>query len=131
MAELARKIERIAKHALWAIIGFFFGKKKSPPLPINFTSAASVLVIRTDRLGDVVLSTPVYKSIKKSFPHLRVSVIVNRSNMSILTDNPNVDEIIPFSLKNLGTIIKQLRCNGFDIAFTLNKKRSDYAKFFV
>ena len=129
MAELARKIERIAKHALWAIIGFFFGEKNSPPLPINFTSAASVLVIRTDRLGDVVLSTPVYKSIKKSFPHLRVSVIVNRSNMSILTDNPNVDEIIPFAPKNIGTIIKQLRCNGFDIAFTLNKKFSVIASF--
>jgi len=129
MAELARKIEHIAKHALWAIIGFFFGKKKSPPLPINFTSASSVLVIRTDRLGDVVLSTPVYESIKKSFPHLRVSVIVSRSNTPILTDNPNVDKIIPFDPKNLGTIIKQLRCNRFDIAFTLNKKFSVIASF--
>ena len=129
MAELARKIERIAKHALWAIIGFFFGKKKSPPLPINFTSASSVLVIRTDRLGDVVLSTPVYESIKKSFPHLRVSVIVNRSNIPILTDNPNVDEIIPFDPKNIGIIIKQLRYNEFDIAFTLNKKFSVIASF--
>ena len=101
MAELARKIEHIAKHALWTIIGFFFGKKKSPPLPINFTSASSVLVIRTDRLGDVVLSTPVYESIKKSFPHLRVSAVVSRSNVPILTNNPNVDEIIRFDLKNL------------------------------
>ena len=124
MAELARKIEHIAKHALWAIIGFFFGKKKSPPLPINFTSASSVLVIRTDRLGDVVLSTPVYESIKKSFPHLRVSAVVSRSNVPILTNNPNVDEIIPFDLKNLGATIKQLRHNRFDIAFTLNKKFS-------
>ena len=129
MAELARKIEHIAKHALWAIIGFFFSKKKSSPLPINFTSASSVLVIRTDRLGDVVLSTPVYESIKKSFPHLRVSVIVNRSNMPILTDNPNVDKIIPFDAKNIGTFIKQLRYNEFDIVFTLNKKFSVIASF--
>ncbi len=129
MAELARKIEHIAKHALWAIIGFFFSKKKSSPLPINFTSASSVLVIRTDRLGDVVLSTPVYESIKKSFPHLRVSVIVNRSNMPILTDNPNVDKIIPFDPKNIGTFIKQLRYNEFDIVFTLNKKFSVIASF--
>ena len=129
MAELARKIEHIAKHALWAIIGFFFSKKKSSPLPINFTSASSVLVIRTDRLGDVVLSTPVYESIKKSFPHLRVSVIVNRSNMPILTDNPNVDKIIPFDAKNIGTFIKQLRYNELDIVFTLNKKFSVIASF--
>ena len=124
MAELARKTERIAKHVLWVIIGLFSSKKKPPPLPINFTSVSSVLVIRPDRLGDVVLSTPVYESIKKSFPHLRVSAVVSRSNVPILTNNPNVDEIIPFDLKNLGATIKQLRHNRFDIAFTLNKKFS-------
>ena len=67
MAELARKTERIAKHVLWAIIRLFSSKKKSPPLPINFTSVSSVLVIRPDRLGDVVLSTPVYESIKMHY----------------------------------------------------------------
>ena len=129
MAELARKTERIAKHVLWVIIGLFSSKKKPPPLPINFTSVSSVLVIRPDRLGDVVLSTPVYESIKKSFPHLRVSAVVSRSNVPILTNNPNVDEIIPFDLKNLGATIKQLRHNRFDIAFTLNKKFSVIASF--
>ena len=124
MAELARRIARIAKHVLWAVIGLFSSKTSSPPLPINFTSTSSVLVIRPDRLGDVVLSTPVYESIKKSFPHLRISVVVSHSNVPLLTDNPNVNEIISFNPKNLGTTIKQLRHNKFDIAFTLNKKFS-------
>ncbi|SVE38828.1 uncharacterized protein METZ01_LOCUS491682, partial [marine metagenome] len=70
MAELIRKIEHIAKHVLWTAIGIFSGKKKPLSLPIDFASASSVLVIRPDRLGDVILSTPVYESIKKSFPHL-------------------------------------------------------------
>ena len=124
MAELARKIERIAKHVLWLIIGLFFSKKIPPPLPINFNSLSSVLVIRPDRLGDVVLSTPVYESIKNSFPHLQVTVVVRSNNAPILTDNPNIDKIISFDLKNFGTTIKQLRQNRFDIAFTLNKKFS-------
>jgi len=124
MAGLARKIERIAKHALWVAVGSISGKKKPLSLPINFASALSVLVIRPDRLGDVVLSTPVYESIKKSFPHLRVSVVVSRSNTPILTNNPNVDEIIPFDSRNPGATIKQLRRNRFDVVFTLNKKFS-------
>ena len=107
----------------------FLEKKKPLPLPINFASALSVLVIRPDRLGDVVLSTPVYESIKKSFPHLRVSVVVSRGNTSILTNNPNVDEIISFDSRNLGATIKQLRRNRFDVVFTLNKKFSAVASF--
>ena len=129
MAELARKIERTVKHALWTIVvGSFFRKKKSPPtLPIDFISISSVLVIRPDRLGDVVLSTPVYESIKNSFPHLRVSALVNRNNVPVLTNNPNVDEIISFDPRNPGTTIRQLRLNKFDIVFTLNKKFSAIA----
>ena len=96
MAELARKIVRIAKHVLWATIKSTLGKKTPISLPINFTSASSVLVIRPDRMGDVILSTPVYESIKKSFPHLQVNVLVNRVNVPVLADNPNIDKIIPF-----------------------------------
>jgi ADP-heptose:LPS heptosyltransferase len=131
MAQLARKAEHMAKHALWSIIGYFLGKKKPSPLPIDFSSLSSVLVIRHDRLGDVVLSTPVYESIKRSFPHLRVSVVVTRSNLPILVNDPNVDKIIPFDQKNISTIIKQLRSNEFDIAFTLNKKFSAIASLFA
>ena len=124
MAKLARKLERTAKHVLWATIGLVSGKKSPPPLPLNFSSASSVLVIRPDRLGDVVLSTPVYESIKNSFPDLRVSALVNRVNVPILADNPNIDEIIPFNLGKPGAILRQLRRNKFDVVFTLNKKFS-------
>ena len=109
MAGLLRKIGSIIKNVFWTNIGSIARKRKQIPLPINFSSALSVLVIRPDRLGDVVLSTPVYASIKKSFPHLQVSVLVSHSNAPILTNNPNVDEIISFNSKNLRTIIKKIR----------------------
>lgn len=127
MAQLARKAEHVAKRALWNIIGSYLGKKKPSPLPLDFSLLSSVLVIRHDRLGDVVLSTPIYESIKKSFPHLRVSVVVNSCNLPILSDNPNIDEIISFDKNNLIRLIKQLRSNKFDVVFTLNKKFSAIA----
>ena len=124
MAELARKIERTAKNFLWSAIGLVSGRKSPPSLPMDFASARSVLVIRPDRLGDVVLSTPVYESIKKSFPHLRVSALVDRVNVSILANNPYIDEIIPFDPGCPGAVLGKLRRNRFDVVFTLNKKFS-------
>jgi len=127
MAGLVRKIRSIITNALWTSIGSIARTRKKATLPINFSSALSVLVIRPDRLGDVVLSTPVYASIKKSFPHLRVSALVSHSNVPILTNNPNVDEIISFDSKELGAIIKKIRHKKFDVVFTLNKKFSTTA----
>ena len=127
MAGLFHKIRSIIKYALWTSIGSIARTRKQTTLPINFSSALSVLVIRPDRLGDVVLSTPVYASIKESSPHLRVSVLVSHSNAPILTNNPNVDEIISFDSKNLGAIIKKIRRKRFDVVFTLNKKFSSTA----
>ena len=121
MAGLVRKVGSIIKSVLWTSIGSIARARKHFPLPINFSSALSVLVIRPDRLGDVVLSTPVYASIKKSFPHLRVSALVSHSNVPILTNNPNVDEIVSFDSKNLGAIIKKIRRKRFDVVFNINK----------
>ena len=64
MFQLARILERSAKYILWSAIGLFSSKKISPTLPLNFADADSVLVIRSDRMGDVILSTPVYESKK-------------------------------------------------------------------
>ena len=127
MVELARKIERIVKHFLWSALGLILGSKSPPSLPLNFASICSVLVIRPDRLGDVVLSTPVYESIKKSFPHLHVSVVLDRVNVPILADNPNIEEVFPFDSKSPLGIIRQLRRKRFDVVFTLNKKFSAIA----
>jgi len=127
MAELGRKLERIAKNVLWDAIGLVSVSKNSPALPLDFASSCSILVIRPDRMGDVVLSTPVYETIKKSFPHLQVSVLVNKVNASILADNPNIEEVIPFNPKNPLGVIRQLRRKRFDTVFTLNKKLSTTA----
>ncbi|MCH8157183.1 MAG: glycosyltransferase family 9 protein [Nitrospinae bacterium] len=128
MAELARTLERKAKHALWRITGLAFsGTRTPPPLPIDFASVRSVLVLRPDRMGDVVLSTPVYESIKRSFPEIRVTALVDRANTALLSDNPNVDEIVALDRKRPGCAIRKLRRHHFDVVFTLNKKFSTTA----
>lgn len=125
MAELARTLKQKAKHALWNIIGLVRSITRTRSvLPINFASVRSVLVLRPDRLGDVVLSTPVYESIKLSFPKIHVTALIDRANTSILTGNPNIDEITELNRKRPLRIFQKLRRHHFDVIFTLNKKFS-------
>jgi len=58
------------------------------------TAINNVLLVRTDRLGDVILSTPVATTIKKHFPGCRVSFLARIETRPILESHPHVDEII-------------------------------------
>ncbi|HEY6626467.1 MAG TPA: lipopolysaccharide heptosyltransferase family protein, partial [Ignavibacteriaceae bacterium] len=55
-----------------------------------------ILVVRIDRIGDVVLSTPIPREINKAYPESFVAVLVRKYTRDIYLNNPHVDEIILF-----------------------------------
>jgi len=117
---------------LWNLVGACAGKAPNPPdLPLDFTGIQTVLVIRPDRLGDVVLSTPVYETLKKAFPHLHISVLAASAQAELLADNPNISQVFVFDPKQPLNVFRQLRDEQFDLALTLNKKFSATATFFT
>jgi ADP-heptose:LPS heptosyltransferase len=52
-----------------------------------------ILVVALEPLGDVVLSTPVYASLKSKYPCSRITVMVGKWASEILSNNPYIDEI--------------------------------------
>jgi heptosyltransferase III len=125
-------LEKKTKGLLWKLIGACTGKAPNPPeLPLDFTDIKTVLVIRPDRLGDVVLSTPVYETLKNSFPHINISVLTESSQAGLLVDSPNINRVLAFDPKQPLAIFRQLRDEHFDLTITLNKKFSATATFFA
>jgi len=53
-----------------------------------------ILIARPDRIGDVVLSTPIPRELKKTFPDCFVAVLIREYTKDIYLNNPHVDEII-------------------------------------
>jgi len=79
-----------------------------------------VLFIRIDRIGDLVLSTPILRNLKNVFAGCELTVLASNSNHSILFNNPYVDRVIVYNqnqnfFKKLTTVIK-LRSFDFDYA---------------
>ena len=68
-----------------------------------------ILIVRPDRIGDVVLSTPIPREIKKTFPDAFVAVYLRNYTKDIYLNNPFVDEIITndFEDKSLSTFLKR------------------------
>ncbi len=57
-------------------------------------SPKHILVIRWDRIGDMVLSTPVFQTLKAAYPEAAIDVLASSSNAPIVAEHPAVDEVI-------------------------------------
>ena len=87
----------------------------------DLESLRSVLIIRPDRLGDVIMSIPVYESIKRSLPHIRTTVLVKPGPAEVLKGNPFIDQIIYFNPNRPWSFFDELFKGSFDLAIVLNQ----------
>lgn len=95
------------------------------------------LIARIDRIGDVVLSTPLPREIKRIYPDSFVAVFVREYTKDIYLNNPLVDDIIIYDEndKSFESFIKQvqlIRSYKFNYAFMLlPDERLNYILFFA
>ncbi len=90
----------------------------------------SFIVFRLDSLGDVVMTTPLFRALKKAHPGSRCTVVVEECYRPLLATNPHIDEILTLPkvrpawlpqrarrlLSAIGLYWRRLRGRRFDYA---------------
>ncbi len=98
-------------------------------MPISLLSkrALRILVTRTDRIGDLVLSTPIFSSLRKAYPKAHIACLTFSENREIIEGNPFLDEVILYDKKGsergiLGNILfsRRIAKKKFDIVIHLH-----------
>lgn len=57
-------------------------------------SPLSIIIFRLDAMGDVVMTTPLFRELKRAFPDSHCTVVVRRAVRPLLVTNPHIDEIL-------------------------------------
>jgi heptosyltransferase-2 len=82
-----------------------------------------ILLVRTDRLGDVILSTPAATALKKHFADAHVTFLVRRYTAEITRCHPHVDETLEIDGDEIAgktrRLVQALRKRKFDAAVML------------
>jgi len=93
---------------------------------INLRGRERFLVIRTDRIGDVVLSTPVLEAVKSHFPHSHLCMMVSPYAEEVVKNNPYLDDVIiddyenrHRGIKGFWELVKKIRKKNFDVGILL------------
>ena len=105
---------------------------------MNMKAKEKILVIQTAFLGDLILSTTLFKKIKLKHPDSHITLIVNKGTEQILSNNPNIDTILPVdkkqTFKNPLKFIKflfELQKENFSICYSPHfSHRSSLISFF-
>ncbi|MCX5716643.1 MAG: glycosyltransferase family 9 protein [Candidatus Omnitrophica bacterium] len=86
-----------------------------------------ILIIRTDRLGDLVLTTPVFKALREAYPGAYIVVMTKPDTALVLKNNPHINEVIIYDkdgeYKSMFANIRfamALRKKKFDLAIVLD-----------
>ena len=89
----------------------------------------NILLIRLSSLGDIVLTSPAIRAVRQHFPQAHISMLVGKQSADLLTENPHLDEVIPFDRKagnrNTGQmrrVIRLLRERRFDLVIDFQRK---------
>jgi len=77
-----------------------------------------VLLIRLRRIGDVIMTTPAVSVLRKNFPGIEISYVIEKPYADLITGNPQIKEIFMLPaharIPNFFSVIKKIRKKRFD-----------------
>lgn len=86
-----------------------------------------ILVVRTDRIGDVVLSTPVLQALRQTYPNAYIAMMTSPYTKDIVEDNPCLDQVIIYdkahkhkSWHSSIAFARRIKKKRFDLAIILH-----------
>ncbi len=88
-----------------------------------------ILLIRTDRVGDLVLTTPAIASFRRSWPNARLEILVNDYNEPVVRHSPDVDAVHVLPRATARERARQIAIalgHNVDLAVALSPRTQDY-----
>jgi heptosyltransferase-2/heptosyltransferase-3 len=127
-----KQIEHIGKKFLVFILGLFLKQEKLTPEEVDLSSIKKILVIRQDdRIGNLILTTPLLSALRKSFPQAHISYLASKTFHTLFYNSSLVDQIFVakkrqyiFHPLSLVFFIRKIRKQRFDLAFDASDENS-------
>lgn len=83
----------------------------------------NILLIQTAFLGDVLLTTPMIRAIKRHIPDCRLTILVKAQALPVTENNPHIDETLVFNknTREMWGLVKTIRRKRFDILLSVHQ----------
>ncbi len=122
------------KFLAFLLYSLVFGKprKKSGLKLPDLSSLKRIMVVRNDKIGDLICSLPAFEALKKACPQAEITLVASTYNPEVAEGNPYIDKILCYekykhsntSLRLMSAwrqyrFLRRLRKMRFDLAIGL------------
>jgi ADP-heptose:LPS heptosyltransferase len=101
-------LERIVKRGAFGIAGAL-ARGNNPSVPDWSSGVHRILFLRYDRIGDMLMLTPLIRAIATAYPSIEIDVVASPSNHPVLAGNPNVRRVHVFDRRSLTSYARTVR----------------------
>ena len=81
--------------------------------PVAKNQTGKILIIRFSSIGDIVLTTPVIRNLRKKFPSASIHYLTKKKFAGIVQSNPYLDKVLLLD-DDLGKTIKEVKEEKYD-----------------
>ncbi len=96
-----------------------------------------ILIIKISALGDVILSTPSLRAIRRKFKSAQIFLLTGKRGFSVLKNSPYIDEFLVIdeekmnSFKYIWNFCEKLRLMSFDVSIDLQNSKKTHILAFL
>jgi lipopolysaccharide heptosyltransferase II len=95
----------------------------------------NILITRFSSIGDIVLTTPLVRAVRKRFPKARIDFVIKREFAELMQTNPHLTTVYKYDkhtgIKGLLALARQLRDNRYDVLVDIHKNFRSYLLRFL
>ncbi|MGH2568111.1 MAG: glycosyltransferase family 9 protein, partial [Bacteroidota bacterium] len=118
--ELLKQLEIGFRRFLLRMLALFIRRDRAIPSDIDF-NRCTFLFVRQDRIGDVLVSTPLFVELKSRYPSCTIDILLSKNNYFVLDNEPLIRKrwIFRKNIFAIWRLLKDLRAEHYDFVIDL------------
>jgi len=112
--EKLKPVEHKFKDLSFYLLRFLLKKGRKDFKPLDAARITKILFLRPDKIGDMIISLPVFENLKKEYPQIKLSLCCSPRNYGIVKNDPRFDKIFLYRkniFKDIATVLAMRREN--------------------
>ncbi|MCP4392973.1 MAG: glycosyltransferase family 9 protein [Alphaproteobacteria bacterium] len=141
MHKYLRKILLVPTLIIGTILRAVFVRSKT--IPIENSKIKNILIVRLDEIGDVVLTSPLLRELRRAYPNSNITLIVKKQIAEFAQNCPHINNVIAFKgynglakslilpIQSLLFSLQYFNNTKFDLAISPRWDTDNYGNSFI